>query len=205
MLKEDNWCFEPVVGFGLSDPPKYFLDGHNRFPGTARDLEAGSRWARNMPRLDTGIYRGLVCAPMEEASFEPDVAMIYCSPGQLTQLLIAANWIDGNDVSSVLSGHAACVYAVVPVIQNGEFQVCVPCIGDRARAMAQDDELIFSVPRERIEDLSEGLRAGATDGESCFPVAYTLMPEYELSESYKVIGRMVGLDIDGKETGRCRE
>ncbi len=24
MLKEDNWCFEPVVGYGLAEPPEYF-------------------------------------------------------------------------------------------------------------------------------------------------------------------------------------
>ncbi|MHA1410678.1 MAG: DUF169 domain-containing protein, partial [Candidatus Odinarchaeia archaeon] len=27
MLKEDMWCFEPVVGFGLAEPPKFFLEG----------------------------------------------------------------------------------------------------------------------------------------------------------------------------------
>ncbi|NIM05156.1 MAG: hypothetical protein GTN65_05965, partial [Armatimonadetes bacterium] len=32
MLKEDNWCFEPVVGYGLGEAPQYFLEGHNRFP-----------------------------------------------------------------------------------------------------------------------------------------------------------------------------
>ena len=30
-LYEDMWCPEPVIGFGLSEPPQYFLDGHNRY------------------------------------------------------------------------------------------------------------------------------------------------------------------------------
>ncbi len=201
LLKEDNWCFEPVIGFGLATPPQYFLDGHNRFPGPARDLEAGSRWATNMPRLEPGLYRGVTCAPLGKARFDPDVVMIYCSPGQLTQLLIAANWIDGRDVSSVLSGHAGCVYAVVPAIRSEDFHVCIPCLGDRTRAMAQDDELVFTVPGQRIGDLLEGLRAGAEDGEFCFPVKYSLKPEYELAESYRTIGRMVGIDVDEEESG----
>lgn len=205
VLKEDNWCFEPVIGFGMAKPPEYFLDGHNRFPGTARDLEAGSRWANNMPRLETGLYRGVLCAPLGKAHFDPDVVMIYCNPGQLTQLLIAANWIDGRDVNSVLSGHAGCVYATVPAIKSEDFHVCIPCLGDRARAMAQDDELVFTVPGHKIGDLMAGLKAGAEDGEFCFPVKYSLKPEYELAESYKTIGRMVGIDIereDGEPDGK---
>ena len=27
MLKEDMWCFEPVIGFGIAEAPQYFLDG----------------------------------------------------------------------------------------------------------------------------------------------------------------------------------
>jgi uncharacterized protein (DUF169 family) len=32
MLKEDMWCFEPVIGYGLAEPPEYFIQGHNRYP-----------------------------------------------------------------------------------------------------------------------------------------------------------------------------
>jgi uncharacterized protein (DUF169 family) len=42
MLKEDNWCPEPVIGYGLGEPPKYFLEGHNRYPHDVETLEAGS-------------------------------------------------------------------------------------------------------------------------------------------------------------------
>ena len=49
---QDMWCFEPVVGLGFVKPPKRFLEGHNRYPASARTLEAGSNWARNMPRFE---------------------------------------------------------------------------------------------------------------------------------------------------------
>jgi uncharacterized protein (DUF169 family) len=45
ILKEDMWCFESVIGLGLAKAPQYFLEGHNRFPGTARTLEADKNWA----------------------------------------------------------------------------------------------------------------------------------------------------------------
>ena len=52
MLKEDMWCFEPVIGLGLAKSPQYFLERHNRFPGTARPLETGKNWAQSSPILN---------------------------------------------------------------------------------------------------------------------------------------------------------
>ena len=28
MLKEDMWCPEPIICYGLVEPPSYFLEGH---------------------------------------------------------------------------------------------------------------------------------------------------------------------------------
>ena len=125
-LKEDMWCVEPVIGFGMGEPPDYFLEGHNRYPGSARTLEAGRTWARAFPRFEVGRYAGIASAPAKSASFEPDMVMVYCDPSQLTQLLITKNWMDGLDVESKLSGHAACVYAVVPTVQTGEWKITSP-------------------------------------------------------------------------------
>ena len=33
LLKEDMYCFEPVIGYGMGEPPQEFLDGQNRYPG----------------------------------------------------------------------------------------------------------------------------------------------------------------------------
>ena len=58
-LKEDMWCPEPVLGFGLAEPPRYFLEGRNRYPDGVETLEAGANWAREFPRdqpLEIIIY-----------------------------------------------------------------------------------------------------------------------------------------------------
>jgi uncharacterized protein (DUF169 family) len=194
LFKDDNWCVEPVLCLGFAQPPQFFLAGHNRYPGTAKTLEAGSRWAHIVPKFAPHKYAGIVSAPLESANFPPDVIILYCDPSQLTQILIAVNWIDGNDVISQLSGHAACVYTVVPAMQNNQFQVTVPCIGDRTRAFAQDDEMIFSLPAAKARDLSEALNF-MTENHQGYPINYTLAPEYRLNEAYAKIGRMVGMDV----------
>ena len=64
MLKEDHWCFEPVVGYGLGEPPEYFLQGHNRYPKDVATLEAGKHYAEEFPRLESGKYIGMASAAL---------------------------------------------------------------------------------------------------------------------------------------------
>ena len=198
MLKEDMWCPEPVIGFGFAEPPPYFLEGHNRFPGSVATLEGGRTWAREFPRLRPGDYVGIVSAPLTSATFEPDVVVIYGNSAQITQLVLAAEFKDGRDLTCAISGRAACVYAVVPILQSGRFQVTLPCPGDRQKAGAQDDEIIFSAPKERMAELMEGLRR-RDDHMRGQPTVFTLKPEYPLSESYTKIAGMMGMNLEKKK------
>ena len=192
LLLQDHWCVEPVVGLGYGEPPEYFLSGANRYPASASSLEAGSVWAKNMPKFEPGKYVGILAAPWESADFEPDTIIMYCDPAQLTHLLISVNWIDGRDVYSQLSGHSACVYAVVPSVLNQDFFVTVPCIGDRKRAAAQDYEMIFSFAPHQAQPLLDGLITTSTT-QVGFPIQHDVAPEYPLAPAYKTIGEMMGI------------
>jgi len=191
MLKEDMWCPEPVIGYGLVEPPAYFLEGNNRFPKDVATLEAGRHYAEDLPRLETGKYIGVVSAPLGKTDFEPDVVMVYCDSAQLSLLLLGREYRDGHDLKCAISSHAACIYGVVPPLQRDECQVAIPCRGDRYRAMAGDDEMIFTAPQAKLADLMAGLRHLETTG-SRLPKGYTLMPEYPLLESYEKIAKMMG-------------
>jgi uncharacterized protein (DUF169 family) len=191
MLKEDHWCFEPVVGYGLAEPPEYFMAGHNRYPRDVATLEAGQHYAAEFPRLSVGRYIGMASAPLRTAGFDPDVVMIYCDASQLCLLLLGREHKDGYNLKCEISGHAACVYGVVPVMKTGECQVSVPCRGDHYRAMAGDEEMIFTVPGQKLQDLVLGLRSIEKTG-SKLPTGYSFLPEYPLPEAYKKIGQMMG-------------
>ena len=192
MLKEDMWCSESVIGLGLADPPQYFLDGHTRFPGDNASLEAGRNWAHDRPRLEAGKYTGIVSSPLDKVNYEPDVIILYCDTAQLKLMLSAAAWKDGHEVTCTVSGKGACVYAVVPVMQQGSYQVTVPCGGDRSFAMSQDDEMIFSFPPEKINELKAALEDLSNHGRQ-LPIRYQMMPEPEMDESYIVTARMMGM------------
>ncbi len=199
-LLEDMWCPEPAIGYGMVEAPAYFLGGHNRWPKDVATLEAGQQWAsREFPRFDAGSYVGIVSAPLETAPFEPDVIVIYADGARLTHLLLAAAYVDGRDVPNRIGGHAACVYAVVPPLEEGSWWVSAPCMGDRGVAAAGDDEMIFSLPATRAADLLEGLEH-LDRHERRLPFDKIRLPEYELAEPYARIAREIGITrADGSQ------
>jgi len=193
-LKEDMLCFEPVVGYGMAEPPQYFLDGNNRFPQDVESLEVGKNYAADFPRLPVGKYIGVISAPLMSANFKPDIVIVYCDSAQLSLLLLAREYKIGYDLKQSLSSHAACVYSVVPAIQTGECRVAIPCRGDHYFGIAGDDELVFAIPIEQLDDLMEGLRFLETTG-SKLPKNYSMMHEPEFPESYMEIARLTGMDV----------
>lgn len=196
-LLEDMWCPEPALGYGLAEAPAVFLEGHNRYPRDVASLSAGAFWAgEEFPRLPTGKFGGILSAPLRGAEFEPDAVIIYCTPAQLTILLLAAAHREGRDVHTQLSGHAACVYAVVPPLTTGDYQVAAPCMGDRRHAMAADDEMIFALPAARAPELLQGLLQ-LEETERRIPFGRGMELEYELMGPYAEMAAEIGLGRAG--------
>jgi uncharacterized protein (DUF169 family) len=164
MLKKDMWCFEPVVGYGLAEPPEDFLKGNNRYPFSAMSQKAGEKWATSLPKMQVGQYIGIVSASLRKCTFEPDVMMVYADPSQITQILIAKNCVDGEDISCSLSGH-----------------------------MAQDNEMIFSAPMAFLEDLICSLKY-LKKQKWGYPWGFELKPERELDNNYAELGKKMGMD-----------
>lgn len=193
MTKADMWCPEAVVGYGLAQPPEYFLEGRQCFPQSFESLETGSIWAREFPRLEYGECIGVMSAPLTTANFEPDVVMVYCDSAQLGMLLLAAAHKTGHELKCTVSAKGACVYSVVLPMQTGNYQVSVPCPGDRKFAGAQDNEIIFSFPFAKIEALLKSLRY-LEQWDYRLPLKHVVHPEYELAENYVVAGKLMGMD-----------
>ena len=191
--QEDMWCFEPVVGLGFAKPPPRFLEGHNRYPASAATLHAGATWARNMPRFEFPAYSAVVTAPLESTSFQPDLLMLYGSPAVMTQIMLAKNWLDGEDVISTMTGHAACVYYVVPALKEQKWCMSIPCGGDLRRTGCDDYNMVFSAPAGVLADLLTGLQAIRDTG--CgLPSSPSFEIEYPLEKRYVEIGKSIGME-----------
>jgi uncharacterized protein (DUF169 family) len=195
MLKEDHWCYVPVIAMGLAEPPDFFLGGHMEFPSRIADLEAAKNQAKTFPHLELGKYIGVVSAPLAKAGFEPDLTVIYCNSAQLRGLLTGLKYKKGEMVTSTLNPGGACVHSTVPALQSGACQVTIPCGGDSKRALARDDDLIFTVPSDRLEDLMAGLKHLDETGfgyRQSFP---DMRLEYPQPPNYVKVGKMIGMDV----------
>lgn len=189
---EDMWCPEAAVGYGLAEPTPYYFEGRHRFPQTVESLEAGSIWANEFPRFETGKYIGIVSAPLNTVNFKPDVIVMYCDTGQLGTLLLAAASKEGRELSCTVGAKGACIYSVVAPMQSGNYQVTVPCPGDRRRAAALPNEMIFSVPVRKMEGLLISLRY-LEPYRYQLPFRYLMQPQSQLWPNYAEMGRQIGM------------
>ena len=51
MLKEDHWCWAPLIAFGLVEPPEMFLEGDIFFPSLVSTREASMKLSQHRPIL----------------------------------------------------------------------------------------------------------------------------------------------------------
>jgi uncharacterized protein (DUF169 family) len=141
MLKEDNWCFAALIAYGLVDKPDD--------PEYQRFLA--------FPTFERDKYIGIVSAPLRTANFEPDVVVIYSNTSQLRSLLMPTHFLSEEAKVNCHLFPPACSYQIVPVMETGQLMVTLPDPGDYTRALAGEDEIILSVPRDKIGMLVEGV------------------------------------------------
>ena len=180
MLKEDHWCWAPLMGYGLVENPHApFIDGHTSFPC-----------------LQYGKYIGIVSTPLRTANYEPDLVLIYSNTAQLRSILSVVKYQEKSLVSSEFDPIDSCVYSVVPVLLTGQYRITLPDPGDYQRAMAGEDEIIFSVPRDKIEGLASGLRQLEERKSGYAYHTMEMRPDFPRPEFYKRLFRMWGLDVE---------
>lgn len=188
MLKEDNWCWGPLVGYGL-------IERHvaEKYAELKKDI-------KNLPCLEYGKYAGIVSAPLRTANFEPDIVVIYSNTAQLNNMLHALTYRDEGLVNSPIYPVASCALSVVPAL-SGQYCVTLPDPGEFGRALVAEDEIIFSVPGDKVGEFVAQLRVFDER-----KLGYRYNPFMEINadfprpDFYKRLYRECGLDADDVPT-----
>ena len=196
ILKEDNWCWAPLIGYGLVEPPDIFLKGQLLYPNMVADPEAAKNLSETWPRLEFGKYIGILSAPLRTTHFEPDLVLIYSNTAQLRSLLLAVKYKEGCLVKSEFDPINSCLYAIVPVLNTGEYRITIPDPGEYERAMAGEDEIIFSLPKEKLAELMQGLRHFEKRGMGYTQLAMKMRPDFPRPPFYKDLYKMWELDVE---------
>jgi uncharacterized protein (DUF169 family) len=181
MLKEDNWCWAPLLAYGLVEDPHHPI------------VDA----LTSLPRFELGTYIGIVTAPLNSASFEPDLVLIYSNAAQLREMIGVPKYVEKTMVKSEFDPIDSCVYSVVPVIKNGQYRITLPDPGEYSRAFAGDDEIIFSVPKDKIEKLTEGVKRSIEMKQNPDDWSHIIMrPDFPRPDFYKELFKKWGLDVE---------
>lgn len=198
MFLKDHWCFEPVIGLGLAERVPKFLSGYHRYPDSVRDMDAAAEWCRKMPCLPAEKYVGLLMSPVGTCQFLPDLIVMHINGMMASQLMIVKNWMDGEDIFCQLSGHAGCVYAIVPALLKKSCNIAIPCRGDRQVGMAQDDEIFFSLVPEMLPDFIAGIECLEKNGWG-IPMHHFLKEEVPMRPKYIEMANLLGMKESDEE------
>jgi uncharacterized protein (DUF169 family) len=199
ILKEDQYCWAPLVAYGLASPD--VIDaGIDDAPDSMKGI---LKWTRELadalPSLPTGKYIGIMSAPLRTAKYVPDVILIYSNNAQLRSMLMALKFARGEyHVESDLEPFDSCVYSVVPAFLNGKYRVTFPDPGEYERALTDEDKVIFSFPTAKLDELLEALRQVERMGQSYTGLKKVMQPDFKRPDFYEIVFKNAGLDVKEK-------
>jgi uncharacterized protein (DUF169 family) len=177
MLKEDAWCFAPLIAYGFVDKPD----------------DEDIRQFMDFPSFERGKYIGIVSAPLSAATFEPDVVVIYSNTAQLRNMLLPLHFTSQDGEVDHCFFPPVCAYLVVSVMKTGRYMVALPDFGEYERALASDDEIILSVPKAKMKEFMEGQMKRAKGEFGGSHLNYAMLPDFPQPPFYQRLFARWGL------------
>ena len=192
LRKEDHWCWNPIITYGLIDDETAVAPFKNAAMASGGDPAKAEAFINGFPKLPYGKYKGMLLAPLEKADFEPDVTLIYCKNDQLRLFLQAIDTQTGSMLDSSFTPLDSCTYSVIPSMQDGKYRITLPDPGEYERALTPEDDIILSVPAAREEEFYKGVETQIVRGDrNSF---YKMMKEdFERPPFYNMIFEAWGL------------
>jgi uncharacterized protein (DUF169 family) len=196
MLKEDSWCWGPLIAYGMVKTPDLFLEGNIFYPVLVSTLEASKKVSQKRAAFEYGKYIGILSAPLSTTSVKPDVVLIYSNTLQLRIMLMSIMYKDGHMVTAEFNPLDSCIYSVVPVIQQGGYRITLPDPGDYQRALAGEDEIILSATPDKIADVVMGLRHLEEIAHGYLSHRMEMRPDFPRPDFYNMLFKQWGLDVE---------
>ena len=176
---EDVNCVLTKNAFGMAPLTEHYTQGHLACGMYTATLEAGARTEQATHRLPEGKYQHLLVGPAARADFVPDALVIYGNAAQVMRLVTGALWKRGGAITGSFTGRIDCSDEIIRTMMTGEYQVILPCYGDRVFGHTEDWEMAFSLPGSKMGELIEGLE-GTHKGGVRYPIPSFLRftPQY---------------------------
>jgi uncharacterized protein (DUF169 family) len=147
-------------------------------------LEAGAKTEAETQRFPYKQYEAILIAPAARATFEPDVYLVYANPAQVLRMLTGALYNRGGAIHSSFTGRLDCSDEIIRTMKTQDYQVILPCYGDRVFGQTEDHEMAFSLPAKLADELIEGLNR-TQQGGIRYPIPSFLRYSGQFPASYQ--------------------
>jgi uncharacterized protein (DUF169 family) len=130
----------------------------------AKDSAAEGKFEHYLYTLNNE-YLGLIISPLTRTKIVPDSVLIYCLPAQAMRFVQGYLFMEGGVLEFSAAGRAgSCHEGVIKTIKTNKPQYVTLGNGDRIWGGAQDYEVMFSCPGEKLDILMEGIEKTHTAG-----------------------------------------
>ncbi|MBF0496342.1 MAG: DUF169 domain-containing protein [Deltaproteobacteria bacterium] len=195
LAKEDVICVPAAIVFGFSDSedqPKSLARLFCEINFSSSD-ELAHLETSSMCRFENGEIDGILLAPLEKASFEPDTIIIYGNPAQVMRLSQAWSYLCGERVTGHFGGKVECDEYLIAPFKTQCPRVVIPGHGERIFAATQDDEVVFALPGKFLSDLVRGLQEVGKAMGVRYPVTPYQNFQPDFPKAHKELGKELGI------------
>lgn len=156
--KDEEKCKGGSAALGLEDlPPKIASGEFYVNLGRFKDAESAKATLNALPTMKVRNY-GLLYAPLETATFTPDVVVIFAKPVQAMKISQAIIYELDDRVKADFAGiQSICADAVSKPASTGNANITLGCNGSRKYAKLADDEVTVGLSTKNIEKITEAL------------------------------------------------
>jgi MtaA/CmuA family methyltransferase len=189
LTREDHICSLGITALGFDTPTHLYNSGTLCEGMYTETREAGQRSEAAVDKFQPGEYHCLLVSPLDRATYEPHLVVIYANPAQVMRLVQASLWRRGGKMTAAFGGRISCSETIVTTMKTGEPQVILPCSGDRIFGQTQDHEMAFTIPWQKMEEIVEGLR-GTHAGGIRYPITQFMEYEAKLPPKYMEVNRL---------------
>lgn len=114
-------------------------------------IECARKMIASRPEFEPGSYTATLVAPLEKATFEPDVVILTLWPEQAMWLCCSSTYGSGERQVFHTSGYnSTCADLTVQVMKSQQMNISFGCYGARASSDVEDFEVYLSIPYRQL-------------------------------------------------------
>ncbi|MFX0073189.1 MAG: DUF169 domain-containing protein [Candidatus Hermodarchaeota archaeon] len=166
IMEEDCVCKLARWVYGWDEISEEMADwGHQFNIGLySKDLETSKKLESHLFMFNNK-YKGLVISPLTRTKVIPDVVQIYCMPAQAMRITQSYLYMEGGMLEFTDAGRiGSCHIGIIKTFQTEKPQLVLLGNGDRVWGGAEDHEVMYSVPKSKLEVIIQGLEATHSAG-----------------------------------------